>query len=153
MTIRFDRVDDFTPARLGQNGRLRLRDGTELEVLGNHPLYAIWADAIRLVRQADKPLYVEVIPQSTVVADMFIPQQNTILSVTPDPDQDQHLVACFPIPSGNSVSPGNPRRQELLDILRAARESQETLWVTIQPHTREILDARPVLDTAAPGDA
>ena len=143
MTIRFDRVDSFNPARLGHNGQLRLADGTVVELLGNHPFYPVWAAAAGFAQEYARPLYVETIPDSTIVANVFIPGQHPILSVTPDPKQDRHLVNCFPTPSANYVSPDNPRRQELLTILRAARESQETLWVTVHPNTREILDARP----------
>ena len=144
MTIWFNRVDSFTPARLGQNGKLRLADGTVVELLGNHPYYRLWATAIGLAQQHALPLYVETIPDSSIVANIFIPDRRPVQSVTPDPKQDRHLVSCLPTPSANYVSPDNPRRQELLTILRAARESQETLWVTVHPNTREILDARPV---------
>jgi hypothetical protein len=141
--ILFARVDQFEPASRGQNGRLHLVGGAVVELLPHHPMYALWADLIRLSQETRRPLYVETVPDSPIVANIQLAHKHTVLSVGLGEQKDQHEVICLPCPSPYLLSGDNPRRAELLTILRTAREARTPMWVTAHPHTREILDARP----------
>lgn len=112
-----------------------------------NPHAAVWAKIIDLQRQTNRPVYVEIDPETTVITQMLVPEVSRVMSITPQGEGDVFVIF-YTSEARHYLRRGHPDFQQMLDALQAAKNDGTAILVTAVRRDHEIIDVRPLPKTS-----
>jgi Glutaminase len=113
-----------------------------------HSHAVVWAKLIDLQQRYDKPVYVDIDPETQLITRVLIPEISRVMSITDDGEGDVN-VAFFTSQAPHYVRRENPAFPDMLAALQDSRDTGTTLLVTATRDDFEIIDVRPPPGAAA----
>ena len=113
-----------------------------------NPRAVIWANVLDLQRKNNKPVYVEIDPETQIITELLVPEASRVMSVGTQGEGDVD-VTFFTSQARHYLRRGNPDFQQMLDALQKAYDNKTAILVTATRHDYEIIDVRPL--PKAPG--
>ena len=108
-----------------------------------NPRAVVWAKLLDLQRKSNRPVYVEIDPETSVITQLLVPEPSRVMSITPQGEGDVHVVF-FTSEARHYLGRENPDFQEMLDALQTAKDNETAILVTATRHDYEIIDVRPL---------
>ena len=137
-----DFVDKFEIAPDGDSDILWLLKHGEYKISKKDPRYERYAKVIKDHKTENKPLFVEFMPIERKVLNIFLPLKRQIEYVTDQPVDGKLKVALWRSPSLYFLKTTRSNYEEMRKFLTESAKNKSTVWVTIDPYTKDILDAR-----------
>jgi hypothetical protein len=101
-----------------------------------------WAEILESLRQANQPVYVEIDPETHVITELLLPRAVNVGAITPITDGDGVQVELIVSQARHYLRRDNSEFEELLKVLRSAREEGSPVLVT-ETDAHDIIDVRP----------
>jgi hypothetical protein len=108
-----------------------------------HPHSVVWSRLLDLHQRLNKPVYVEIDPETQRITELLIPQPSRVMSIEIQPDGDVEVLF-FTSQARHYLRRGHPDFQSMLDALQQAANSALTMLVTAAREDHEIIDVRPL---------
>ena len=126
--------------KTGQKGILDMKN----------PRAVVWAKLLDLQRKVNRPVYVEIDPDTSVITQLLIPEPSRVMSITPQGEGDVY-VAFFTSEARHYLRRENPDFQNMLDTLRSAKDNETEVLMTATRPDHEIIDVKPLQKPLALG--
>ena len=107
-----------------------------------NPRAVVWTKLLDLQQRYNKPVYVEIDPETQVITQLLVPEVSRVMSITEMEDGDIDVVF-FTSQARHYLRHDNPDFQEMLDALQNAKDNDKALLVTATRDDYEIIDVRP----------
>jgi hypothetical protein len=114
-------------------GRLDLRE----------PRASVWHKMIEYLQRNNRPVYVEIDPDTSVIARLYVPQAARVWKIDTEGDEVVYVVF-YTSAARHYLRRNHPNFQRMLDALQAARDADTTVLVTSTHDDFEIIDVRPM---------
>lgn len=107
------------------------------------PRSVVWADILDSWRKADRPVYVEINPETNVITQLLLPLVVTVESITPiiTGDIEVRLINSHAL---HYLRRKNPDFQDILNALQIALEEESEVVVTDTLDGYQIIDVKPL---------
>lgn len=148
-----DGIRSFSPAREKWKARpaeelppkvtVRFEAGSTGVLDMENPRAVVWANLLDLQQKNNRPVYVEIDPETNVITQLLLPEPSRVMSITDQGEGDVYVVF-FTSEARHYLRRENPDFQEMLDALQTARDDGTALLVTATRHDYEIIDVRPL---------
>lgn len=115
------------------------------------PKSRLWFEIVDFLKRKNRPVYVEIAPDTTAITEVLIPSATPVAAVTPDPAGDVS-VALIASPALHTLRRSNPDFAEALDILQKAVQEKTAVLVVATRDDNEIIYVR-ALPAAGAGGA
>jgi len=107
------------------------------------PHTRVWYEVIASMRQSNKPVYVEIDPQTNVITELLIPLRVKVGNMVPSKenrnDMEVELIISHAV---HHLRHANPLFQKLAKQLKSAKQKGSEVLVTERPDNHEIIDVR-----------
>jgi hypothetical protein len=103
----------------------------------------IWAKLLDLQQRYNKPVYVEIDPETKIVIQLLVPEASRVMSIKDEGKGDVD-VAFFTSQAQHYLRRDNPDFKKMLDALQYAKDMRKTILVTATQDDHEIIDVRPL---------
>ncbi len=122
--------------KTGQTGVLDMKN----------PVATVWAEMLDFLNQTQKPVYVEIDPETKIITQLIIPETGNVLDLTPleNGDIDINLA---PSAAPHYIRHTNPEFASLRQTLQAAKDDGSEVLVTSTPEEHEIIDVKIISKT------
>lgn len=101
----------------------------------------VWAKRLDFLQQRNRPVYVEIEPETNIITELLVPEISRVRSLTPI-DAGDIEVTLIPSPAFYYLRSANPDFGELQIALETAKNNGTTVLVTWTRYKREIIDVR-----------
>ncbi len=146
-----DGVDNFSPTRekwaakpieeLPEKVTVSFKTGQTGVLDMKSPLAAVWAEMLDFLNQKNKPVYVEIDPETKIITQLIIPETGNVLDLSPlaNGDVDINLA---PSAAPHYIRHANPEFALLRQTLQAAKDDGSEVLVTSTQEEHEIIDVK-----------
>lgn len=108
-----------------------------------NPHAVVWANILDLQRRYNKPVYVEIDPETEIITRLLVPNASAVMSIVDQGKGDVDVVFSTS-QVRHHLRRENPDFQEMLDALQNAHDADIAILVTATRHDYEIIDVRPL---------
>ncbi len=146
-----DGVRSFSPTRerwfakpaeeLPKKVTVRFETGPTAVLDMKNPRAVVWANLLDLQQRHNRPVYVEIDPESNVITQLLLPEPAQVMDIMPQGEGDVY-VTFFTSAARHYLRRGHPDFQEMLEALQAAKDDAKAVLVTATRHDYEIIDVR-----------
>lgn len=107
------------------------------------PRASAWRRMIEYLRTNNRPVYVEVDPETNLITELLVPRASRVLRIWPH-DPETTYVTFHTSQARHYLRRNHPDYQAMLDALQAALDAGATILVTATFDDLEIIDVRPM---------
>jgi hypothetical protein len=107
----------------------------------SHPRAAVWARMIDRLQRDNRPVYVEIDPDTRIITKLCIPEAASVLKINPH-GEDIVYVSFHTSSARHYLRRSHPDFQQMLDALQTALDTNTTVLVTSTHDDFEIIDVR-----------
>lgn len=111
----------------------------------SYPLAAVWAKMIDYLRSQNRPVYVEVDPETQIIIRLYVPEAARVMKMKAA--GEAMYVAFYTSSARYYLRSDHPGYSRMLGDLQAAMADKTTLLVTAATPDYEIIDVRPLPDS------
>jgi len=108
----------------------------------DYPRAVVWAKMLDFLQKNNRPVYVEIDPDTNVIARLHIPQAAKVLNI--DPHEDVVNVTFTTSHAVHYLRRNLTDFQKFLEILQSSKDTDTVIMVTAVSHEFEIIDVRPL---------
>jgi len=108
----------------------------------DYPRAVVWAKMLDFLQKNNRPVWVEIDPDTNVIARLHIPQAARVLDI--DPQEEVVNVTFKTSHAIHYLRRNIADFQKFLDLLQSSRDTDTTIMVTAVSHEFEIIDVRPL---------
>lgn len=109
----------------------------------SYPRAEVWARMIDYLQKNNRPVYVEIDPETQNITRLHIPQAARVLEIQPGGDEVVY-VYFHTSEARHYLRRNHPDFQQMLDSLQAAKDADSEILVTAANIDFEIIDVRPM---------
>jgi hypothetical protein len=128
-----------SPDRVG----VAFRGGRTAYLDARLPRSAVWADVMASMREAGRPVYVEIDPRTELISELLVPARMRVVSIEKSSEEEGLEVHLAPSQARHLLPRSHPRFDALRRALEEARKGGRAVLVTDGPDGHEIVDVRP----------
>lgn len=107
----------------------------------SYPRASVWARMIDRLQKNNRPVYVEIDPDTSVITKLYIPEAARVWKINPH-GEELVYVAFYTSSARHYLRRNHPDYQKMLDALQAALDTASTVLVTSTHDDFEIIDVR-----------
>jgi hypothetical protein len=138
---------EIPSARLAQEQAQTVTVNFEGDRIGlldlSQPHASVWAKIIDYLQKNNRPVYVEIDPDTNIIIKLYIPEAARVWKIKPQGEEVVY-VTFYTSEARHYLRRNHPDFQKMLDALQAAMDANSTLLVTSTHHDFEIIDVRPL---------
>ena len=109
----------------------------------SYPRALVWAKMIDYLRKNNRPVYVEIDPDTSIITRLYAPDAARVWHIKPHGEEVVHVVF-YTSSARHYLRRNHPDFQKMLNALQAAMDTNSTVLVTSTHHDFEIIDVRPL---------
>jgi Glutaminase len=138
-----DIVAARTPEEKRKPVKITFETGREALLDLSYPRAEVWAKMIDHLEKNNRPVYVEIDPDTDMIIKLYMPQAARVFQIQPSGEEIVY-VTFHTSHARHYLRRNHPNFQQMLDALQAAKDDNTVVLVTATFPEFEIIDVRPL---------